>query len=606
MWIDAVLLPRLLHTSLVACLLLAMAATVAAQEGQYRSRVMISPDDPLGQDSVMSVEELEKQINSIAEPYAKSSAGRHLARHYVQEKQYDKAVEYYRTALSARGLSDIANREMLRELAQVYLLQEDYRSAVKALDRALAVELVPEVTDFLLLAQANYRLKKYVAVVAALDRIGENNLTLDATQMRQALALYYGAGAFEQSAGLLRQLLQLEPENPQHWHQLGAVYLQQGKQRKALDHLALAWEKGVPFTERDLILLADLQAVNANPYGAAELLQTGLRGQGVEATGANYRKLFQFWLQAREQDKARAALQKAAGLSGDPELYLYLAQLQMEQQEWQGMEQTLLAVCSNPLAERHVGKANLFLGVSRLKQGDSVAARRLFINATLIGGAQAQAAQWLSFMEAEPATEREVKRIVSPCYDAEGGKRASLASLSKPGSAVAETAGVEAVAGAAVGPGEGAGIQTKQVRAQQLYYLEYEGSLAELMPKLTSQVVAMGISLVKSGGSADGAPLLIFGEEAGDGGAIQVALPTKGRPRAGGRYRTRKATAFNSAYLVSEGSPEELVQAWAEFARDVADAGYQLSGERRIVFPAGEGGSNGQIRAELQLVLLED
>ena len=280
--------------------------------------------------------------------------------------------------------------------------------------------------------------------------------------------------------------------------------------------------------------------------------------------------------------------------------------LQMEQQEWQGMEQTLLAVCSNPLAERHVGKANLFLGVSRLKQGDSVAARRLFINATLIGGAQAQAAQWLAFMEAEPATEAEVKRIVSPCYDAAGGKRASLASLSKAGSVVAQTAASGAAARATEASGGGAEILTKKVRAQQLYYLDYEGPLAELMPKLSSQVVAMGVSLVKSGGSADGAPLLIFGPESDADGAIQVALPTKGRPRAGGRYRTRKATAFNSAYLVSEGSPEELVQAWAEFARDVADAGYQLSGERRIVFPAGEGGSNGQIRAELQLVLLED
>ena len=32
----------------------------------------------------LSIEELEKQIGSIQQPYAKSSAGRHLARHYVE------------------------------------------------------------------------------------------------------------------------------------------------------------------------------------------------------------------------------------------------------------------------------------------------------------------------------------------------------------------------------------------------------------------------------------------------------------------------------------------------------------------------------------------
>ena len=392
------------------------ALSAFGEEGQYRSKVRIDPAGAGAQTEGLSVEELERQINAIADPYARSSAGRHLARHFVENGQYDKAIDYYQTALAASGLSDIANREMLRELAQVYLLSEDYAAAAGALERALRSKLVADVGDYLLLAQAYYRLGQLAKVVAALDPIREKGLPLTIAQQRQALALYYQAGAYPQCEQLLRQLLNAEPDNPDNWHHLASVFVQQGKRKEALDQLALAWEKLVPFQEQDILLFADLQAVSGNPYGAAETLDAGLKDKRVAVNGLNYRKLFQFWLAARENDKASAALVQAARLTGDIELYLYLAQLQMEQSAWQSMQQTMLAACKNQLPAQYVGRANVLLGVSQLKLGDEASARRSFINATLIGGAGAQAGQWLEFMAAAPATAREAKGIVGICH----------------------------------------------------------------------------------------------------------------------------------------------------------------------------------------------
>ena len=379
--------------ALCLCLASGLTLPVLAQEGQYRSKIRIDPAGDVSQATGLSVDELEKQINSIAEPYAKSSAGRHLARHFVEQGEYEKAIEYYQTALSARGLSDIANREMLRELAQVYLLSADYAAAATTLERALRIKLAPQATDYLLLAQAYYRLGKLVQVVASLDPIREQGLKLTVPQQRQALALYYQAGAYAQCEQLLGQLLNAEPNNPDNWHQLAAVFLQQGKKKQALDQLTLAREKQVPFREQDTMLLADLQAVNGNPYGAALVLDAALRDQSVVANGLNYRKLFQFWLQAREQERATAALIHAAKLSGDIDLYLYLAQLQMEQEAWQPMYNTMLAACKKELKDKYVGRANLLLGISQLKLGDESSARRSFINASLIGGSGARAGQ---------------------------------------------------------------------------------------------------------------------------------------------------------------------------------------------------------------------
>jgi hypothetical protein len=217
--------------------------------------------------------------------------------------------------------------------------------------------------------------------------------------------------------------------------------------------------------------------------------------QEIPGDAKNYRKLFEYWFLAREEQKMQAALSRAARLSGDTELYLYLAQLQMEQRAWQAMHQTMLAACAEQLADRYVGRANVLLGISQLKLGDAVNARRSFINATLIAGANTQAAQWLEFMGAEPATRKESRRIVGVCYGSIDKQQAEDGTLIVDAPEAAADPGVE--------------FQIKTVPSLRLFYASYEMPLAELAAQAKSQVVRMGVSLVKSGGSVDGPVLVI-------------------------------------------------------------------------------------------------
>ncbi len=165
------------------------AVSTVAEDGQYRSKILLVPEGEWAKGAELSIEELELQLGSIEDAYAKSSAGRHLAQHYVQRKEYDKAIEYYKDALAAQGLSSIADRAMLRELAQVYLLRKDYPSAVATLQQALAIELVTDVADYLLLARAQHQLGRYVDVVATLDSIQQAGLVLEQRKGRVMLAV---------------------------------------------------------------------------------------------------------------------------------------------------------------------------------------------------------------------------------------------------------------------------------------------------------------------------------------------------------------------------------------------------------------------------------
>ncbi len=594
MWIEPVRTLRRAVGYLVLACATVLPAVSGADEGQYRSKILLTPNDgDWARGAELSVEELEQQLGSIEDDYARSSAGRHLARHYVERKEYDKAIDYYRQALQAEGLSDVANREMLRELAQVYLLQKDYTAATRTLQQVLAIDLVPELGDFLLLARAQHHLGRYVDVVATLDRIQAAGLEMDAAQMQQALALYYHAGAYAQCEVLLRRLLELQPDDPQHWHLLASVYLQQNKKKQALDQLALARDKLVPFSERDVLLLASLHAANNNPYGAAQVLENALSSGEVAANATAYRRLFEFWLAAREQQKARKALQQAARLSGDIELYLYLAQLQMEEQDFENMQQTMLAACASQLPDKYVGRANLLLGVSQLKLGDEAGARRSFINATLIGGVNAQAGQWLRFMDAAPPTDDEARGIVGICYG-ENDERleASASVVQAAAEGAADPAGASPVSSA---------FEVKTVPPMKLYYMQSEQPLETLLASLRGTVIGLYVSLAKSGGNADG-PLqvILADDEQGQGGAnVQLGAPFAGSAAGSGKFRVRTTAPFTCVSQPFEGTGEALRAALAQLADAARAAGHELSGEMRFVIPQGDG--SGALKLELQI-----
>ena len=303
----------------------------------------------------------------------------------------------------------------------------------------------------------------------------------------------------------------------------------------------------------------------------------------LPADSANQRKLFELWFQARERARARNALAAAARSSGDTELYLYLAQLQMEDREWQAMQDTVLASCSRQLQDRYVSRANLLLGVSLLKQDREVEARRAFINATLVGGANAQAAEWLRFMEAAPATEDELRRVRGPCYGSEGKKD----SLQAAPPVVASRGQEEAAESGDGSAGEAEAVEVKVVPGLRFFYVSQSQALPELLPQVRSLAVRLNVSLVKAGGSADG-PLNLLslpGEE------LRLALPARGSPQARGRYRVYKSEQFKCAWLqVSEEHPDP-VQAVTDFRDRVLAAGHQLTGESRLVFLAGEEGA---------------
>ncbi|MFD2230124.1 hypothetical protein [Alkalimarinus sediminis] len=569
----------------------------------YRSKLYLDPNKQLSETADLSLQALEKQINSITDAYTKSTTGRYLAHHYVKQKEYGKAIEFYNLALEAEGLSAVVNQELLKELASVYVLQQQYEHAVTTLNRLQMLDLGSQ----LLLAQSYFGVQDYLATVETLDKIPLTDAELTEQQLNQMLALYYKAGSYPQSQRVLQRLIDLYPQTFKYWRQLTSILLAQNKQRPALDHLALARHKKLPFELEDILLLADLYVANQAAAKGARVLEQAVLAGEIKRDESVIKRTFEYWLQAREKEKAVNTLEQSIDQIEDFDLFIRLAQLQMEQSDWKPMNTTMLTACKNVLKDRYVSQANLLLGISELKLGNKVSARRSFINATLLGGRGEKAKQWLDFMDAEPATDDERSEITGPCQPRDSKVRYAKTSRSP-------KVDIEMVAVANNDPTVAndehviGSVNTKTVEAQSLYGLNLTVKAEEIAASIKKNAFRAGVALVKSGGTING-PLHILFEGGASGEALtegeplnfRLAFPYKGKPRNKGSYRAKKAPAFKCAYLTFNGTAEETPAAWGSLIKRAIAAGYTPTGESRMILTMNASDPTAEPAYELQL-----
>jgi tetratricopeptide (TPR) repeat protein len=600
-------LPTLLIVSLVS---LPLAGTCLGSDFvQYRSKQLLSPDSHLGESASLSIEELENSLQQMDNEYSKASTQRHLARHYLQNKQYKKAIDFYQDALQSQGLSSYANIEMLQELLQVYMLNQQFRQALQTLKDYLVGGGKLSAELYMTKAYASYKLRDYVETAESLDNALSMTPNPETSFLNRALSLYYQIGNIKRATELLTTLLYRNPNDSQSWHRLVAMKIKLGEKRDALSLLSLAWEKNIPFGETDIKLLSDLYASTNNPHRAARILEEGIQKGLVKAKAGDYQRLFSYWLQAREKNLAIKALQMASNLSQDPELDLYLAQLFMEQEQWQKMQGSLIETCKLPLPDKYVSRANLLLGISHLKLGQLEQARRSFINATLMRGESKRAAQYLKFMKAEPANHIEASAIIGPCNTLSGKQGRSQSDRLQKKSRKKKTVITETVSAFKPVPAKTVGRKNffyseQVINRSDLSYKEEAEQRQAFAKNFTGKAIGLGLAVTKSGGTIDGDMHFLFEgleDQQAETITFRIAFPVQGRPKPRGQYKILASPTFKCTYLSYDGPQKGVEQAWKQLYEDTLAAGHKLTGESRQVIDSSNTAGSSSIKMELQL-----
>jgi tetratricopeptide (TPR) repeat protein len=331
------LICRLLSLSGLALLL---TANVVAAQSVTRSTFRVMEDvqkliEEDRHDEAMSrLDELVIATKNI--PYDYALANQYLAHTSIILDQPAKARKALEAALGSQGLPVELVADLKLFYGTILLGDEEFAAAAEALEDWLAVEEAPTAKQLFSMAYAQY-------MNGALERAETLMARIFGTDPRPSMEnswyqVYYrilfDLKKYTAGEELLFELLSRDPANEQHWRLLASHYLQLEESNDALAALMLSYWSDLVADAEDLKRIVSLYGFVDVPEKAARLLETWLDEKRIPADADSLKQLGNLWLMARNREKAKSAMEKAASASTDGQTFQLLGGIHFEDEDW--------------------------------------------------------------------------------------------------------------------------------------------------------------------------------------------------------------------------------------------------------------------------------
>jgi tetratricopeptide (TPR) repeat protein len=330
---------------------------------------------------------------------------------YSARDEYAGAVESFERCLAAGGLAEQAELQTRYNLAQLYVMLERYDDAIGAFDYWFARTRNPAPTAYYMMAMAHVQKGEREAALRWAEKAIEASPAPRESWLQLLVALRLEAKRYAETVPVLDQLLARYPKK-NYWVQLSAVYSELGAHEKALATLELAHLQGLLTEGNELMGLAQLYLYNQIPYRAAEVLEEGIESGAIEATSRAWQLLADSWLHARERERALPPLVRAAELAEDGNVYMRLAQVQVEQERWSEARQAIEAALAKGGLDRP-GHAHLLLGIACASEKRWSEAEESFHSAERFEETEKVARHWLEHLASQRDVELQEQRQAS-------------------------------------------------------------------------------------------------------------------------------------------------------------------------------------------------
>ena len=308
-------------------LLLASPLTAAQELTQYTAVRVQKANELAQEEQLKEAITLLKEIDTSRD-YDKAFVARMLAVFYWQDGNTKQAISKMEYAVESGLLRDEQAWISQRMLADLYLNDQQFAKALKHYYQL--VKSVPETQKaqdlWLRIAQSHYQLEQWDKVVPAVDKY----LKVEKKEILQPLSLKLGAQLelkrWSAAIPTLELLISIQPEKLSWWRQLVGLQMKVGKDKEALDTLALAKINGLPLSQSDRRMLAQMYAKRGIPERAAieiselDEAQTDVQLLSEQAT---------YWQLAKEWDKSLSIWKLAA--KKDAKYNWSVAQLMVQQ-----------------------------------------------------------------------------------------------------------------------------------------------------------------------------------------------------------------------------------------------------------------------------------
>jgi tetratricopeptide (TPR) repeat protein len=330
---------------------------------------------------------------------------------YVAYGQNDPAaaVADFQKALDQNILSPSDVSRVLFQIAQIHASQHEWPQAVESLKDWLASSENPGSAGYFLLALAYYQMKDLDSALGPAQKAVDLADTPQQSWLQLLLAIQLTKKDYPDATPVAVELLTRYPQaGKSYWLQLSSLYGVQHDIARALAVLELANRLGYLTDDGDLLRLARLSQAQGMPLRAAKVLEDGLATQRIRPDVGAYELLGNSWILARESRKGEPALEQAARLSPQGNLYVRLAQVRLQNEEWSQAADALKQAVSKGGLD-HPGAAQLLLGIACYEADHMHQARAAFVRARGTGNQRASAQAWLDHIDHELGTGRAQK-----------------------------------------------------------------------------------------------------------------------------------------------------------------------------------------------------
>jgi len=320
---------------------------------------------------------------------------------YASQEKVKPAIEAFVACLKLGAIPKGSKLEIQYNLGQLYMIDEQYRKAVDTWTAWMGqVEKVSPQAKYNM-AMALVKVKDYNRALGFAKQLTSSARPRE-NYLQLQMSIHFSLKQKRELVRILKRLIRLYPKRT-YWMQLFAAYMELNEETKALAVAQMCYDQGFLKSSSELNNLVSLLVSNGVPYDAAEVLEKAMAEGKIATNTKSLQLLGDTWLRASELDRAIGPLRRAAAMSDKGEIFIRIAQIHMEREEFSLAAKALTsAIKKGGLTDP--GNANLLLGIAHFRSKNTAAAHKAFTKALGFKNTARAAGQWIKILEAKHAS----------------------------------------------------------------------------------------------------------------------------------------------------------------------------------------------------------
>jgi tetratricopeptide (TPR) repeat protein len=315
------------------------------------------------------------------------------------------ALADWNRALNEGDLNSTERLSIMYNVGQLYLAEGNYREAVNRIEEWIRLGGVANDGVHLNLVAAYVELGE---LRSALGHARQAYEKASPRAKRHYDTLDYLYGELDmpaERAAILSEAVAILPQEKRYWLAIAQLHAAAGREQRSFEINKIMYLNGMLTTESEIMRVVDYYSYYEVPFRGARILEREMNAGRVERTQRNLEKLARLYRQANEFDRAIPALEAAARLSPDGELFQALGEAYYAEARLGEAVGALTQAIDKGGIDK-TGDVWIVIGNARYEDGDREGAIEAFEQGERFASSRETAREWRQFVEGEVAAAR--------------------------------------------------------------------------------------------------------------------------------------------------------------------------------------------------------